>query len=83
MISKVVGLLSSNDMHIATISSRQFKVNLANIAAVNNAVPVNNFISGQTLKGLYAYSYKSKSISEPDLLHNICKRISMFPIHKI
>ena len=49
-----------NKVQIATISSYQMKYIIANIAGVNNVIPVNDFISVQTTNGLYAYRYKNK-----------------------
>ena len=59
-ITKAIQLLTSNDIQIATISSYQLRDTRANIAVVNNTSPVNDFISDQTTRGLYAYKYKSR-----------------------
>ena len=56
-ITKAVQLLSSNDKHIANLSSHQLKDTITNISEVNNSIPVNDFISGQITDGLYYHRY--------------------------
>ena len=72
--TKAVQLLSSNDTQFATISSHHLKDIIANTAGVNIAIPVNDFLSDQTMKGLYTYKYKSKC-------SNLCTRTRLASQH--